>query len=83
VAVVVGVVASEQHASLVAADDQVVCADGLVWWELAEVLVVELGVVAPSKDVTLGVVCQNDGFVQTGGDLLSLCGVAGLVDRVH
>ena len=76
-AVVVGVITSEQHISLVTADDQVKRTNDLVRRQLAEILLVKLRAVTPSEDVLLGMLCQENGLVESSRDLSSLSCVAG------
>lgn len=81
-AVLVGVVAAEEHIGLVAFDDLGEPAYGLASWSIAEVLLIDRRRVTPAKDMVAGLPAESDGLVKTVSDILVLSSIAGGVDGI-
>lgn len=79
-AVLVGVVASEQHVPSFGGDDAVEPADGGGGGVVAKVFLGQGGLEAVEEEVRLGLLGELDGLVEGAGELVVEGGVAGGVD---
>lgn len=80
ITVSVRVVTSEEGIGFVAVDNEVICTDHLEWRSISKVTTVDLGAVGVTQDVLFGMLGQQDGLVQSHGNLVRLGRVAALVD---